>query len=212
MELVDFPHLRRDPGGSAASEPSNACSTAVPSRTPTAFHALYDKLARSDVMWQGWIDVRTNGGAPSVDGASIGASIGAIEANGVTDVRALLNGLAKELRTVGYRPSLLRRVNIPKAGQPGKTRPLSIPVVRDRVIMAAAKRVLEPIFEADFKPVSFGFRLRHARRRARPERRSHPPGTSRRARPCRPGSATCTSFNHQPGGSRCWLILRRSVA
>ena len=49
-------------------------------------------------------------------------------------------------------------MHIPKAGQPGKTRPLGIPCVRDRVVMAAAKLVLEPIFEADFSPVSFGFR------------------------------------------------------
>ena len=118
------------------------------------FHALYDKLARSDVMWQAWIDVRTNSGAPGVDGVSIGA----IEANGVAGVRAFLDELAEALRARTYRPSPLRRVNIPKAGQPGKTRPLSIPVIRDRVIMAAAKLVLEPIFESDFKPVSFGFR------------------------------------------------------
>ncbi len=121
------------------------CAKQDPTRR---FHALYDKLARSDVMWQAWIDVRTNGGVPGVDGVSIGA----IEANGVAGVRAFLDELAEALRARTYRPSPLRRVNIPKAGQPGKTRPLSIPVVRDRVIMAAAKLVLEPIFESDFKP------------------------------------------------------------
>ena len=57
-----------------------------------------------------------------------------------------------------YRPARLRRVMIPKPGKPGQFRPLGIPTVRDRVVMAAAKLVLEPIFEADFSPVSFGFR------------------------------------------------------
>lgn len=118
------------------------------------FHALYDKLARSDVMWQAWVNVATNAGAPGADGVAIDA----IAADGAPGVRVFLDELAAELRAKTYRPQPLRRVNIPKPGQPGKTRPLSIPTVRDRVVMAAAKLVLEPVFEADFSPVSFGFR------------------------------------------------------
>jgi len=118
------------------------------------FHALYDKLTRRDVMWRAWVDVATNQGAPGVDGVSIAS----IEDGGVEAVRAFLDGLAAELEAGTYRPLPLRRVNIPKPGQPGKSRPLSIPCVRDRVVMSAAKAVLEPIFEADFLPYSFGFR------------------------------------------------------
>jgi group II intron reverse transcriptase/maturase len=118
------------------------------------FHALYDKLARSDVMWRAWVDVATNRGAPGIDGVSIAD----IETGGVGGVRAFLDGLAAELRDKRYRPQPLRRVHIPKPGRAGQTRPLGIPCVRDRVVMAAAKIVLEPIWEADFAPVSFGFR------------------------------------------------------
>lgn len=86
------------------------------------FHALYDKLARGDVMWQAWTDVRTNGGAPGVDGVSIDA----IEADGVAGVRAFLEELAQALRAKTYRPSPLRRVDIPpKQGsraRPGRSR------------------------------------------------------------------------------------------
>jgi group II intron reverse transcriptase/maturase len=118
------------------------------------FHALFDKLVRSDVMWRAWVDVATNQGAPGVDGVSITS----ITDGGTESVRAFLDGLAAELRAGSYRPKPLRRVNIPKPGKPGETRPLGIPTIADRVVMAAAKIVLEPIFEADFYPVSFGFR------------------------------------------------------
>jgi group II intron reverse transcriptase/maturase len=118
------------------------------------FHALYDKVARSDILWEAWVGVATNGGAPGVDGVSIDA----IRDGGVEGVRAFLDGLAAELREKRYRPQPLRRVRIPKPGKPGEFRPLGIPAIRDRVIMAAAKIVLEPVFEADFSPVSFGFR------------------------------------------------------
>ena len=118
------------------------------------FHALYDKLTRSDVMWQAWINVASNQGAPGVDGVSIDS----IEAGGMEGVISFLDELAAVVRDETYRPQPLRRVNIPKAGKPGESRPLGIPALRDRVLMSAAKLLLEPIFEADFSPNSFGFR------------------------------------------------------
>ena len=118
------------------------------------FHALYDKLTRSDVMHRAWKDVARNQGAPGVDKVSITE----ISSGGPESIQAFLDALTEELRTTTYRPKPLRRVHIPKPGKPGQTRPLGIPCLRDRVIMAAAKLVLEPIFEADFSPVSFGFR------------------------------------------------------
>ena len=116
------------------------------------FHALYDKVARSDILAQAWSDVAANGGAPD------GVAIGDIKAGGADAVGTFLDELATQLRTKAYRPSPLRRVHIPKPGKPGQTRPLGIPTVKDRVVMAAAKAVLEPIFEADFAPSSFGVR------------------------------------------------------
>ena len=118
------------------------------------FHALFDKVARSDVLWRAWLDVRANKGAPGVDGVSIEA----IESSGDAGVRVFLEALGAELRAGMYRPRPLRRVHIPKPGRPGQTRPLGIPTVRDRVVMAAARIVLEPVFEADFLASSFGFR------------------------------------------------------
>ena len=126
------------------------------------FHALLDKVARGDVMLRAWNDVAANRGAPGVDGVSIAD----IKDGGIESVRVFLDELAAKVRAGTYRPQPLRRVRIPKPGRPGESRPLGIPTVGDRVVMAAAKIVLEPIFEADFSPVSFGFRPKRSAQQA----------------------------------------------
>jgi RNA-directed DNA polymerase len=84
------------------------------------FHALFDKVARGDILGRAWDEVRANRGAPGVDGGTIDQ----VEASGVA---SFLQDLAAQLRAGTYRPAPLRRVHIPKPGQPGKTRPLGIP-------------------------------------------------------------------------------------
>lgn len=122
------------------------------------FHALYDRIVQSDVLLEAWRRVRSNQGSAGIDGETIAA----IEASGVDD---FLNSIQSQLREGKYRPSPVRRHYIPKPD--GRQRPLGIPTVRDRVVQQAAKLVLEPIFEADFKDCSFGFRPKRSATQAK---------------------------------------------
>jgi group II intron reverse transcriptase/maturase len=115
------------------------------------FHALYDRLTLPYLLQSAWELVRQNQGAAGIDQQTLAA----IEAQGVP---VFLAEIAQSLRDRTYRPQPVRRVEIPKRGDPTRPRPLGIPTVRDRVVQAAAKLLLEPIFEADFEGCSFGFR------------------------------------------------------
>jgi RNA-directed DNA polymerase len=118
------------------------------------FHALYDKVSRRDVLERAWELVRANRGAAGIDRQTIAD----VEEYGVAK---LLDELVADLKEGRWRPLPARRVFIPKPGRE-ELRPLSIPAVRDRIVQAAAKIVVEPIFEADMLECSFGFRPRRS--------------------------------------------------
>src|ERR671936_692405 len=118
------------------------------------FHALFDKVYRRDVLERAWELVRANRGAAGIDRQTI-ADVGRY------GVGRLLDELAADLKEGRWRPLPARRVFIPKPGR-DELRPLSIPAVRDRVVQAAVRIVIEPIFEADMLECSFGFRPRRS--------------------------------------------------
>ena len=115
------------------------------------FAALYDKLYRRDVRQEAWRRVRANKGAAGIDEHSIAT----IET--VVGVEAFLAEIGQELHAKTYRPLPVKRCWIDKPGKPEK-RPLGIPVIKDRVVQRAAKLVMEPLFETNFLPCSYGFR------------------------------------------------------
>ena len=137
---IDLQDLRRRIYVKAKTEPS------------WRFWGLYVHVYKMETLRQAYAMAKKNNGAPGIDGVTFEA----IEEAGE---EKLLEGLHRELKDGTYRPMQVRRVGIPKAGSK-ELRTLSIPTIRDRVVQGALKLILEPIFEADFQPGSFGYRPR----------------------------------------------------
>src|SRR3984893_6770073 len=112
------------------------------------WYSLMDKVCAPATLEAAWEKVSANKGAAGVDGQGIKR----FEAH----AELYLTELATALREHSYRPQPIRRVEIPKGD--GRTRPLGIPTVKDRIVQTAVKFALEPIFEATFRPTSYGFR------------------------------------------------------
>jgi RNA-directed DNA polymerase len=134
---IDLQDLRRRLYVKAKAEPS------------WRFWGLYVHVCKMETLREAYEMAKQNDGAPGVDGVTFEA----IEAQGVD---ALLGRLRDELIGRTYRPLPARKQEIPKDG--GKVRVLSIPAIRDRVVQGALKLILEPVFEADFQPGSYGYR------------------------------------------------------
>src|SRR6202043_1752242 len=134
---IDLQDLRRRLYVKAKAEPS------------WRFWGLYVHICKMETLRAAYAMAKQNDGAPGIDGVTFEA----IEAQGV---EALLEQLRDELTGCTYKPLPARKQEIPKDG--GKVRVLSIPAIRDRVVQGALKLILEPVFEADFQPGSYGYR------------------------------------------------------
>jgi RNA-directed DNA polymerase len=110
--------------------------------------SLIDKVYRPGNLLAAWEQVKKNKGAAGIDKQSIKGF--------AANAWKYLSELGKDLKRGTYQPEAVRRVEIPKAG--GKTRPLGIPTVKDRIVQTAVKRVIEPVFEQEFLQMSYGFR------------------------------------------------------
>ena len=122
------------------------------------FYSLYDKVYRSDVLQHAYDLVKGNKGSPGLDGEtfeSIEAGVGKLD---------YLKEVEETLKARNYRAQPIKRVDIPKGN--GETRPLGIPCIKDRIVQMAVKLVIEPIFEADFSPHSYGFRPKRSAHQA----------------------------------------------
>ena len=113
------------------------------------WHSLIDKVYKPENLYSAYREVAANQGAPGVDHVTIEDFTAGLIRN--------ITKLHDQLRTGEYRPQAIKRVNIPKPGTQ-ETRPLGIPTVRDRVVQAALRHVLEPILEKQFAEHSYGFR------------------------------------------------------
>ena len=122
---------------------------AAKSDSKRRFHALYDKVYRKDILSEAWKRVKANGGAGGIDKITLAD----VERQGV---EGFLQEIRQELMEGRYHPKAVRRTYIPKGNE--EQRPLGIPIIKDRVVQMAAKIVVEPLFEADFKDCSYGFR------------------------------------------------------
>ncbi len=121
------------------------------------FHALHDKVYRKDVLTEAWKRVKANGGAGGIDRMTIAD----VEAYGL---EKFVQEIQQELKEGRYHPKPVRRTYIPKGKR--EKRPLGIPIIKDRVIQMAVKILIEPIFEADFKECSYGFRPKRSAHQA----------------------------------------------
>jgi len=142
---IDLQDLRKRIYAKAKAEPS------------WRFWGLYVHVCKMETLRAAYAMARKNNGAPGVDGVTFEA----IEQGGV---EAFLEQIRGELLSHQYQPMRNRQKEIPKDG--GKTRILSIPTIRDRVVQGALKLILEPIFEADFQPGSYGYRPRRTAQEA----------------------------------------------